>query len=81
LTVPSARTDEISQFVGGGGVETETNRVRKGRRPNRGMVPAHEGRRSAGEGTSTFLLEGGAPSQPPPDSLSGRLSDPPPYVP
>ena len=67
--------------MGEGGVETETNRVRKGRRLNRGTVPAHEGRRSAREGTSPVPLEGGVPSQPPPGSLSDHLSDPPPYVP
>lgn len=62
-------------------VETETDRAGKGGRPNGGTEPAPEGRPNTGEGASAFHLEGAAPSQPPPDSPSGHLSAPPPYVP
>jgi len=78
LTAHSARTEGISREDG---VETETDRDRKGGRPNGGVDPASEGQLSEGEDTAAFPLEDVVPLQPPPRSSSGNFSAPPPYTP
>lgn len=78
MTAPSARTEGISRE---GGVETETDRDRKARRPNGGIHPAPQGQPSEDEGTAAFPLEDSAPPQPPPRPPSDNLSAPPPYTP